>query len=949
IHGFTVTKISNIDGGELVQMIHDKTAARLAWLDNGEENKLFCVSFKTVPYDDTGVFHILEHSVLGGSEKYPVKEPFLYLLKGSMNTFLNAMTFPDKTMFPVSSRNSRDFMNLTRVYLDAVFRPEIYNQPNIFYQEGHHIEWSPENPVPVYKGVVFNEMKGCFSSVDERIESGMMSILFPESCYRFEYGGNPESIPELTYGQFIEAHRKFYHPSNSYIYLDGSIDISSVLELIDSYLSGYERCTELPEIDFQPAVKKSVREEEYSVSAGDDIENQTYLAMGKVVANWREIEKITAYEVLADALTGSNDAPLMRALLDTELCLDASINVSDGIQQPFVMLKICSIDRRNGDILIEKVRETVCRLTSDGIGCETIKSALNRIEFRYRESEEPKGLTRCIDAMSSWLYGGDPADYIDYGYVFGNLREKAETGYFEKLLAEWLLDDDGLAVLYMIPSSELEEKERNAEIQRLNLSLDNMSDPEKKQLAELNRNLIEWQTAPDTPEAVSSLPELPLSEISPEPMEFITEAEQQNGFTVLSHPSKEGETVVVRLYFDVSDFSVQELKILSFMDRLICELPTKRSSGLELQQRINGVLGSLSTNISSFSRFRETDKCQVFFTVNTRFLKRSFREALELIGELLTETVYDYPELIRELLGQDEEDLKQDIISNGHSFAVRRAKSSMSAENAVREIVSGFESYRILHEMNKSGNECLAELISDIKLIAKKVFCKSRLTASIIASGKYTFDILADILPEGDKPERCRMSPDFEIPKKQGIIIPSGVSYTGVSLSDMYSDKAVWGVLSTILTYEYLWNEIRVKGGAYGTGCGAGISGEVSFYSYRDPSPKASITKYSEAADFLRRYCESRPDISSYIISSISAGEPLITADTYGSTADSHYFRGITLEERRKVRSEMISMTAEKLLEALPLFENTGGICIVGSKEAIDLFSGDELTIDSVF
>ncbi|MDE6775682.1 MAG: hypothetical protein K2J37_05250, partial [Ruminococcus sp.] len=340
----------------------------------------------------------------------------------------------------------------------------------------------------------------------------------------------------------------------------------------------------------------------------------------------------------------------------------------------------------------------------------------------------------------------------------------------------------------------------------------------------------------------------------------------------------------------------------------------------------------------SFSRFRETDKCQVFFTVNTRFLKRSFREALELIGELLTETVYDYPELIRELLGQDEEDLKQDIISNGHSFAVRRAKSSMSAENAVREIVSGFESYRILHEMNKSGNECLAELISDIKLIAKKVFCKSRLTASIIASGKYTFDILADILPEGDKPERCRMSPDFEIPKKQGIIIPSGVSYTGVSLSDMYSDKAVWGVLSTILTYEYLWNEIRVKGGAYGTGCGAGISGEVSFYSYRDPSPKASITKYSEAADFLRRYCESIPEISSYIISSISAGEPLITADTYGSTADSHYFRGITLEERRKVRSEMISMTAEKLLEALPLFENTGGICIVGSKEVIDLF-----------
>lgn len=949
IHGFTVTKIDDIDGGELVQMTHDKTAARLAWFNNREENKLFSISFKTVPYDDTGVFHILEHSVLGGSEKYPVKEPFLYLLKGSMNTFLNAMTFPDKTMFPVSSRNSRDFMNLTKVYLDAVFRPEIYNQPNIFYQEGHHIEWSPENPVPVYKGVVFNEMKGCLSSVDERIESGMMSMLFPESCYRFEYGGNPESIPNLTYEQFIEAHRKFYHPSNSYIYLDGSIDIPVVLELIDSYLSGYERCPELPEIDFQPAVKKSVREEEYSAAAGDDIENQTYLAMGKVVADWREIEKITAYGVLADALTGSNDAPLMRALLDTELCLDASINVSDGIQQPFVMLKICSINRRNGDALIEKVRETARALIAGGIGLKTINAALNRIEFRYRESEEPKGLTRCIDAMSSWLYGGDPADYIDYGYVFGNLRKKAETGYFEKLLEEWLLDDDGLAVLYMIPSAELEEKERNDELQRLNSAIDGMDSAEREQLAELNRNLIEWQTAPDTPEAVGSLPKLPLSEISPEPMEFITETEQQNGFTVLSHPSKDDEIVAVKLYFDVSDFSVQELNVLSFMNRLICELPTKRSSGLELQQRINGVLGSLSTNISAFSKFRETEECQVFFTVNTRFLKRSFKDALELIGELLTETVYDYPELIKELLGQDEEDLKQDIISSGHSFAVRRAKSSMSAENAVREIVSGFESYRILREMNKSGNERLAELISDIKVTAERVFCKSRLTASITASEKYTFDILADILPEEEKPKCFRMRPDFDIPQKQGIIIPSGVSYTGVSLLDMYSDKAVWGVLSVILTYEYLWNEIRVKGGAYGTGCGAGISGEVSFHSYRDPSPEASIAKYSGAVDFLRRYCESRPDISSYIISSISAGEPLITADTYGSTADAHYFRGITFEERRKVRAEMISMTAEKLLDALPLFENTGGICVVGSKEAIDLFAGHELAVDSIF
>ena len=317
LYGFIVTNIRHTDYGEFIEMRHEKTNAPLSWMNNAEENKLFCISFKTVPQDDTGVFHILEHSVLGGSENYPVKEPFLYLLKSSMNTFLNAMTYPDKTMYPVSSRNNRDFMNLTRVYLDAVFKPLIYTVPNIFYQEGHHIEFFGDEKEASYKGVVFNEMKGYISSVHERIEGEMKSLLYPDTSYRFDFGGLPTSIPDLTYEKFIDVHKRYYHPANSYIYLDGSINPDEVLPLIDSYLSEYDSTGEKPEIAYQKPISPIVRELYYDSSAESNDDSQTFLAVGKILASWEEREKIAAYSVLTEAIAGCNDSPLKKALLDT--------------------------------------------------------------------------------------------------------------------------------------------------------------------------------------------------------------------------------------------------------------------------------------------------------------------------------------------------------------------------------------------------------------------------------------------------------------------------------------------------------------------------------------------------------------------------------------------------------------------------------------------------------
>lgn len=952
ICGFEVINIQSVEslGAELIEMCHKKTSARLAWLKSSEENKLFSISFKTVPEDDTGVFHILEHSVLGGSENYPVKEPFLYMLKSSMNTFLNAMTFPDKTMFPISSRNNTDFMNLTKVYLDAVFKPEIYTNPCIFYQEGHHIEYRKDGDMPVYKGVVFNEMKGVVSSVDERIESKIMSMLFPESCYRFEYGGLPEAIPNLTYKQFVDTHRRFYHPSNSYIYLDGDIDIKSVLELIDSYLSGYECSERLPEISVQPPVNSAEETEFYEISPDEAEENRTHLTVGKVLASWEEREKIFAYDVLCEALAGSNDSPLKRAVLDTGLCRDMELVFSNGIAQPFGMLKVNNINKEDGSKILEAVKSAVKNMTEKGIDKDILSASVNRCEFRFRESEEPKGLTRCIDAMSSWLYGGSPLKYIDAGSVFEFLRDKIGTGYFEKLLADWLLDENNRAVLYMIPSRTYGEEQKKKENERLENEFALMNDEEKSELIELNNTLDEWQENPDTPENIAKLPELPLSEVNENPIDFRTSEEICSNVKILNHPAKNKGIISVNLYFDISDFNRDELEAAVFMNRVIAELPTKQSTGAELQQKITGILGSFCTDITAFGKSESPEICRTFFTVKMSFLERNTDEAFKLAGEIITETVYNNPELIKELLMQDDEEMKQDIISDGHRFAMRRARGGMSAESAVNEFTGGFEAYKILHAFMEQADEKIPELIRNMEKLSKRIFCKSRLTASVTSSTDVSPEKLLNIFPDGEKCLTDSMNMnvlEMDIPECQGIVIPAGVSYSGAVLSGLNNNKAVWNVLSTILTYEYLWNEVRVKGGAYGTGSGINELGEAVFYSFRDPSPNESLDIFKKSAEFLVEYCDGKPDISSYIISSIAKNEPLISDGEYGSFADTLYFRGISYDKRKEVRRNMLSLTYSDLYSAAGMLEKQGKCCIIGAKEVLSA-SGRNIEIESV-
>ncbi|MCH5324888.1 MAG: insulinase family protein [Eubacterium sp.] len=937
MHGFTVDRIRNVGegGAELVEMTHGKTGARLAWMNNGEENKLFSIAFKTIPSDDTGVFHILEHSVLSGSKLYPVKEPFLELLKSSMNTFLNAMTFPDKTVFPVSSRNDTDFMNLTRVYLDAVFCPSIYDNPCIFRQEGWHIELRDKSDAPLYKGVVFNEMKGALSSVYRRIGTETEKLLFPDSCYRFESGGDPAAIPDLTYERFTELHGYFYHPSNSYIYLDGSVDIDAVLELLDTeYLSKYDRTDNRYDIAVQPQIAAVECSRDYEVSPDEPLENRTHLACAKVLCSWEDREKIFAASVLGEVLTGHNDAPLKRALLDTGLCLDASLSVSDGIQQPFGILEILNTDYENRVQLLDTIQKVVSDLTENGIDREALSAAVNRLEFRWREGEEPQGLNHNINALSAWLYGGDPLSYIDCDDVFVFLRKQLDTDYYEKLLSEWLLDESGRATLYMIPSYTYGNELREQEEKRLQDIIGSMTESDMESLIQQNRRLDEWQQSEDAPETLALLPRLPLSEVSELPIRFDTTETTESGVAVLLHPSKEKGIVSVNLYFSLADCTEQEIFDLSVMTNLLGNLPTKSSDGMALQQKITALLGGIDYNVEAFGKAESPEKCRAFFTVMARFLEQNRNEALSLIGEILTETVFDLPDLIKELLLQGDEELKHGIISSGHIFALGRARAPLSAEDSLKELTSGYEGYKRLHSLTQNIDEQMPGLITSFKKLQSKILGKSRLTASVTSADGLPLTSLLSQLPDGESTDKTELSYSLQTPKAQGILIPAAVSYSAVSLPQI-TDMAVWRVLSNILSLEYLWTEIRVKGGAYGTGATVNPLGIPAFYSYRDPSPSDSFSVYGSAAEFLREYC-AQPLPEQYIISTIAKYEPLMSDSEKGITADDMYFRGITYEKRCAERKKMLSLIAEELLSAADTLSQSVNRCVVGSAEALE-------------
>lgn len=939
LFGFSLVKKEFVpsQNAELYTLKHIKTGAELLYFDRDEENKTFSICFKTLPEDSTGVFHILEHSVLNGSKKYPVKEPFVSMLQSSMQTFLNAMTYPDKTVFPVSSRNDRDFFNLMSVYLDAVFCPSIYELPEIFMQEGWHYEFEDGEDEPYYNGVVFSEMKGSYSDVDTLLYYKSTGLLYKDTCYGYSSGGNPENIPDLTYEQFVNTHKRFYHPSNSRIFLDGKLDIDAALELIDGeYLSNYEYKAPDFEIKLQKA-SDGCEERSFFYEAREDEAELCHMSASKLLCTYEDTEKIYAAKILSDFLTGSNEAPLKRAFLEKNLCQDVSFDANDGIYQPSVTVTFKNTAKESFGELKALLKDCAAKFLKDGFDKEALSASLERFAFIDKEISEPYGLELGLKMLDSWLYGGDPLMNIENAGVLEALREKVNTNYFEELFFELFGDEEGVAYLYALPSLTKGEDDAKSEEERLLKRTSLWKENEREEKKNAFYKMQEWQQAPDSEEALDTLPHLDLKDI---PLEGVfTEATEStvNNTKVLKVHANTNGIVYLNLYFDASDFSVEELRLLKSLIVCLGELSTKNYTALELQTKMKATFGKVTGDIDILSPLGSLDDVRPMLKLSFSMLEKNIEKGAELIKELLLNGRYDETDKIYELLVQTDYLLKQSLVGSGHTIAMKKALSAFSADNALKELLDGesfiTENSRFVSEFTNNEKSVSEKLCA----LAKRLFAKNRMTVSF--SGELNEGLIEDIasvLPENEIGEGLKL----ELFSKEdcSVEIPASVGYSAIG-GNLYADSCKpdgsWFVLSSLMTYGYLWNAVRVRGGAYGTGMRVQLGGNTFCYSYRDPNPNASKEAFFGMPEFLEDFLGQGAPIDDIIIGTVNSTEPLCDPSDILETETVRYFRGITHEDINTLRKQILTTTPEHLAKRLPelkkYLENSK-FCAVGNK-----------------
>lgn len=936
------------------RMEHEKSGAQLVWLERQEENKTFGIAFQTQPWDDTGIFHILEHSVLCGSQRYPVKEPFVELMKSSLNTFLNAMTFPDKTCYPVSSRNEQDFINLLRVYMDAVLHPLIHSKPEIFGQEGWHYELLESGELS-YKGVVFNEMKGAFASPDTLLENEMNRRLFPDTCYRYVSGGDPEHIPELTYEQFAAAHKRLYHPSNAYIFLDGNMDIDQVLAILDGeFLSAYDRIPAPPPISIQPPVSGGRAEIRYELSQQEELKGRARLALGAVTCTFRDREDIIALQVLGDMLCGDNQAPLKRRMLESGLAKDVQMSLRDGILQPWVLLEIRDMEADRIEDVSRTVREELERLVQAGLDHERIFAALDNLEFQMRQRDYgrmPQGLMLGIQVLESWLYGGDPAANLSVGNLFDNLRKKCDEGCFEKLLERTLLENPHTCQVLMLPSHSVGQERQERETNRLHTACESLHEAEKAALAQRQRDIEAWQNTPDTAEALSTIPMLKLDQIPEEPEKLPMAEEEIAGLPVLRHTLSTGGITYLNLYFALDDLTADQVTKIAFLCELMGSLDTAAHSVETLQKAQRSLFGNLQFSVEAYGEAGRPQKCRTFLCVSASMLNEKTEKAVELISEIALGTVLNDPDKVYALLVQRCAVFAEQIAMAGHSFAMRRVSAGCTAEGAVQEHSGGITYFRWLKRLESNFQDMFPALQEELAALSAAVFCRRRLTVSVTASetgaAETVTGILAERLPEGaySLPEISVVRPWPR--RREGIVIPVDVSFAAIGGVFPEAPRGTAKVMGRAVSLAYLWNMVRVQGGAYGTGMVLSDSGMAGFYSYRDPSAARTMDCYRGTMDFLEDLGDA--DMTAFVLGAVAESDPLLTPRMKGKTADARHWRKITHADLCRVRKEMLSVTSEKLAvlrDSVREVIDARAVCILGSQRQIDACAGELDTVE---
>ncbi|MBQ8381921.1 MAG: insulinase family protein [Clostridia bacterium] len=929
---------------EMYTFEHEQSGARLIYLQADDDNKVFYVGFRTTPVDSTGVFHILEHSVLCGSEKYPVKEPFVDLIKGSMNTFLNAMTYPDKTVYPVASCNDKDFANLMSVYMDATFRPNVHTRPQIFLQEGWHTEID-ENGTASCKGVVYNEMKGSFASVDTRNFEAVKQALFPDTCYRHCSGGNPVNIPDLSYEQFKDAHNTFYHPENSYMFLYGDMDVTERLAFLnDEYLCKYQRINKAIPIALQKPVQCMDKVTYYPAAESDKEEESAYLAYAAVTGTYADTEENLAMSILFEAIASGNDSPLKKKFMESGMGQDFYAYVMDGIAQPFALFQLRKTSADKKDEFYKLLIDTLTDYAENGLDHQQIAAVLHQTEFHLRRgnnSGSPAGLGYGLTMLDTWLYGGDPAAAITFEKALENMKAGLENGYFENLLKTKVLGSKHTAFVSTLPSYTLAKEEAEAEAARFAALKASMTEEEVAATVKQMQDLIEYQSSGDTPEDKATLPKLALSDIREKGTELPIEITSAAGVTLLNHELFTKKISYLKYYFDLSGLTPEELPYASLLSELLGNISTASHTAAELRCEIGLKLGEFSCGTGSHPLKGDTDHCLPQFTVHTATMDDEIAYSPSIVKEVLTSTLMKKDEIGMIVL-QSRNGNRMRYINSGNSAALGEIFATLSADGACNVALHGLSYYRFLCDLADHFDERYDALAAKLNELCEKIFTKANLTLSLTAEGQLPKmdELMAsfDLPAGGEKPAPLAM-PKSSAPA-QGIAIPSGVCYVaeGGSYLGTMEYSGSMQVLSKILTYDYLWNEVRVKGGAYGIQFGANATGAYYMASYRDPAAAPTLAAYAAIPAYLRSF-ETAESVDQYIISTMAGVDRPMSASQKGAAADSHYFEGVTEDFRQKTRAEILATTPAQIAayaDKLEALMQSATVCAVGNKEKLE-------------
>lgn len=956
-HGFTAVKsepVSEVEG-TVHLMRHAASGARLMFIENDDANKAFSITFKTPAADDTGVFHILEHSVLCGSEKFPVKEPFVNLLKTSMQTFLNAMTFPDKTMYPVASTNEQDLVNLMDVYLDAVFHPDIYRRPVIFQQEGWHreLEGEGEDARLVVNGVVYNEMKGALSEPDSVLYDGLSAALFPNTTYRFESGGTPAAIPTLTYEGFLENHRRHYRPDNAYIILYGNLDADCFLGFLDErYLAPLATEARGP-LNINPlALQAPVAPAPVSVSMATAPENAC-AAVGFVIGRAAERERIVAADILMDAIMGANESPLKRALLDAGIADDAIGYVADSVAQPFAVVSLRGARSGAAEKLRAIVEAEARRLAEGGLDRELVRAALSHAEFVMRERNfgYPDGVVLAMSAMAGWLYSDDdPAAYLRFEDVFASLREKVEEGYFEALLRELFLDNDHRACAEVVPT-ESDEAAEEAEAAGEREAAAELTEDEAAFIREAVRALREAQEAPDAPEALEKLPQLSRADIGEAPAEAMWEVGECGPWRLIRHHLPCRGIAYAYRYFAMDGLAFDELPYATVLACVLGKLDTARHTAAELDTLVQAHLGNLGFAVEVHENAEDRERLRPMFVMGSSALDEEVPWAARLAEEVLRETDFTDTERIRDILGQRRIAMEQAFASAGHSAAMARVASYYLPAGVVREALSGVGFYRFLKELLAHFDERAGELTAKLADLAARLFTDSGCTLSFGGSEEALDAYREASAPFGGTAGAPVLTVPAPEDKHEAFVVASDVTYTACGwdrrlLGEPYG--GTWLLASRILSYDFLWTEVRVKGGAYGAGFQTTRSGSSRFYSYRDPRIDETVERFRTAGDWLAGvFSPTESEMDGYVVSTVASLDAPAKARELLRRQDGLYFSGATLADRARVREEVRAARTEDVRALAPSVDAIAGagcVCAFGNGEVIRA-SGEDFNV----